>query len=248
MPSSPADIPLHNAPPSTVATTLLFGSITFATATLASRLWLTGLWKWRYGGSSTQSAPLDVTSFPSIYSLLSRCCTFGFILLYSYICENHPPFAHEEKSMYDRDEFLCTIVLVVGVAGARSWRRNGVAAKIEEQPKVQVKDDKPEPSARDIINNARHRYLRDDDNSEIMDEPTTAIVAPPPLPENEVLNRKQTEEWKGWMQFIFLLYHYVHATEVYNVIRVLITCYVWLTGFGELNCVFEQSASRLSNI
>jgi hypothetical protein len=150
--------------------------------------------------------------------------------------------------MYDRDEFLCTIVLVVGVAGARSWRRNGVAAKIEEQPKVQVKDDKPEPSARDIINNARHRYLRDDDNSEIMDEPTTAIVAPPPLPENEVLNRKQTEEWKGWMQFIFLLYHYVHATEVYNVIRVLITCYVWLTGFGELNCVFEQSASRLSNI
>jgi dipeptide/tripeptide permease len=31
-----------------------------------------------------------------------------------------------------------------------------------------------------------------------------------------LLSREQTEEWKGWMQFIFLLYHYFHAEEVYN--------------------------------
>lgn len=48
-----------------------------------------------------------------------------------------------------------------------------------------------------------------------------------------VINRDQTEEWKGWMQVIFLAYHYFHAgTDVYNLIRVLIAAYVWMTGFG----------------
>ena len=50
----------------------------------------------------------------------------------------------------------------------------------------------------------------------------------------DVLNREQTEEWKGWMQFMFLLYHYYKADEVYNSIRVMITCYVWMTGFGNI--------------
>lgn len=51
----------------------------------------------------------------------------------------------------------------------------------------------------------------------------------------EILNRDQTEEWKGWMQFMFLLYHYYHAEEVYNAIRIMITCYVWMTGFGNFS-------------
>jgi N-acetylneuraminate 9-O-acetyltransferase len=50
-----------------------------------------------------------------------------------------------------------------------------------------------------------------------------------------VLNREQTEEWKGWMQFIFLLYHYFSAHEVYNSVRVMITSYVWMTGFGNFS-------------
>eukprot|EP01038_Epipyxis_sp_PR26KG_P007906 gene7906-10731_t len=50
-----------------------------------------------------------------------------------------------------------------------------------------------------------------------------------------LLGREQTEEWKGWMQFIFLLYHYFHAEEVYNSVRVMITCYVWMTGFGNFS-------------
>eukprot|EP00924_Labyrinthula_sp_SR-Ha-C_P000485 snap_masked-scaffold_27-processed-gene-0.22-mRNA-1 protein AED:0.25 eAED:0.26 QI:0/0/0/0.8/1/1/5/0/945 len=58
-------------------------------------------------------------------------------------------------------------------------------------------------------------------------------------PENskaiDVLNRNQTEEWKGWMQVMFLLYHYFHVNEVYNSIRIMISCYVWMTGFGNFS-------------
>ncbi|KAM7524956.1 hypothetical protein LguiA_014858 [Lonicera macranthoides] len=49
------------------------------------------------------------------------------------------------------------------------------------------------------------------------------------------LNRHQTEEWKGWMQVLFLLYHYFAATEIYNAIRVFIAAYVWMTGFGNFS-------------
>eukprot|EP00536_Pseudo-nitzschia_multiseries_P010361 jgi/Psemu1/297551/fgenesh1_pm.312_\ len=56
-----------------------------------------------------------------------------------------------------------------------------------------------------------------------------------------VLNRNQTEEWKGWMQFMFLLYHYYHAEEVYNSIRIMITCYVWMTGFGNFSFFYLKA-------
>ena len=57
-----------------------------------------------------------------------------------------------------------------------------------------------------------------------------------------LLNRDQTEEWKGWMQVMFVWYHYFKAAEIYNAIRIFIAAYVWMTGFGRcsfgLPCVF----------
>lgn len=50
---------------------------------------------------------------------------------------------------------------------------------------------------------------------------------------DKILNREQTEEWKGWMQVMFVWYHYFKATETYNAIRVFIAAYVWMTGFGK---------------
>jgi len=46
------------------------------------------------------------------------------------------------------------------------------------------------------------------------------------------LCREQTEEWKGWMQWAFIFYHYYRARYVYNEIRVFVSSYVWMTGFG----------------
>jgi len=47
-----------------------------------------------------------------------------------------------------------------------------------------------------------------------------------------MLGREQTEEWKGWMQWAFIFYHYYRVWYVYNEIRVFVSAYVWMTGFG----------------
>ncbi|GFR46609.1 hypothetical protein Agub_g8221 [Astrephomene gubernaculifera] len=54
-----------------------------------------------------------------------------------------------------------------------------------------------------------------------------------------LLNRPQTEEWKGWMQVLFLLYHYFEAKEAYNAIRIFIAAYVWMTGFGNFSYYYK---------
>ncbi|XP_032239724.2 protein REDUCED WALL ACETYLATION 3 isoform X2 [Nematostella vectensis] len=52
---------------------------------------------------------------------------------------------------------------------------------------------------------------------------------------DKILNRDQTEEWKGIMQVLFVWYHYFKAAETYNAIRVFIAAYVWMTGFGNFS-------------
>lgn len=68
---------------------------------------------------------------------------------------------------------------------------------------------------------------------------------------SSALHREQTEEMKGWMQVLFLLYHYFDAGEMYNVIRVFIAAYVWMTGFGNFSFYYVKkdfSATRFAQM
>lgn len=71
------------------------------------------------------------------------------------------------------------------------------------------------------------------------DKENKAVAAAPDF-HVKLLQRDQTEEWKGWMQVMFLWYHYFEAKDLYNAIRLYIAAYVWMTGFGNFSYYYVK--------
>jgi N-acetylneuraminate 9-O-acetyltransferase len=246
----------ETAPVTAMASAMLFGTITFTTVALYTRS------KIQPDGNDTptsivskptssmsskslmeaahnpRSSALDVTSITSIFTLLYHSSIFGLILLYAYLCEHHPPFPHATKS-YDRDEFFFYTALLI-VASFFTVKCAIKKTKINDVKKVSLEKDSSDrcDDDGDIIYGV--------DNKRSMN--TLEREVAPVDDRTEILNRDQTEEWKGWMQFMFLLYHYFHAEEVYNAIRIMITCYVWMTGFGNFSFFYIKGDYSLIRV
>ncbi|KAJ8715881.1 hypothetical protein PYW08_013166 [Mythimna loreyi] len=65
---------------------------------------------------------------------------------------------------------------------------------------------------------------------------------------NTVLHREQTDEWKGWMQLVILVYQVTGASKIlpiYMMVRALVSAYLFLTGYGHFYYTWKTGDTGL---
>eukprot|EP00005_Dracoamoeba_jomungandri_P008528 CAMPEP_0174267136 /NCGR_PEP_ID=MMETSP0439-20130205/32597_1 /TAXON_ID=0 /ORGANISM="Stereomyxa ramosa, Strain Chinc5" /LENGTH=593 /DNA_ID=CAMNT_0015354473 /DNA_START=625 /DNA_END=2403 /DNA_ORIENTATION=+ len=159
---------------------------------------------------------------------------------------NHVLFTWSER-VYDRDLFFFILFVILigclGKIGTSTPRKlkphESQFLKIHTPPRIQ----KPKQAKSDPVIDIEMQQPKQKDLGVGMKAKEEIVIDVEQEKEQQagvhlasnIVNREQTEEWKGWMQIMFLMYHYFHAVETYNAIRIFIACYVWMTGFGHFS-------------
>ncbi|KAI9758930.1 MAG: hypothetical protein M4579_002741 [Chaenotheca gracillima] len=73
----------------------------------------------------------------------------------------------------------------------------------------------------------------------------------PSLTQQTFLSQDQTDEWKGWMQALILIYHYTGASKIlwmYQIVRLLIASYLFMTGFEHTTYFYKTGDYSLRRV
>eukprot|EP00672_Neobodo_designis_P015591 CAMPEP_0174828128 /NCGR_PEP_ID=MMETSP1114-20130205/1152_1 /TAXON_ID=312471 /ORGANISM="Neobodo designis, Strain CCAP 1951/1" /LENGTH=656 /DNA_ID=CAMNT_0016061837 /DNA_START=95 /DNA_END=2065 /DNA_ORIENTATION=+ len=147
-------------------------------------------------------------------------CEFVLLLATFFVCDR-TTIVPRSKKHYDKDQFWFIWIMLM-IAALFTLRRAKPPPKAAEEPKKVEAPAKQADAAAVAVPEtaplAAQSNSSDDGNFHV-----------------KWLQRDQTEEWKGWMQVMFLWYHYFEAKDIYNAIRLYIAAYVWMTGFGNFS-------------
>jgi 10 TM Acyl Transferase domain found in Cas1p len=137
---------VSHAAPSTVATVLGFGTISFIATAMASRTYLLGDGKAIMAASKfdihNSLSPVE-NSFVSLFVLLYHWMLLGLLLLVTYILQNHPPFPHGDRASFDPDYLSFLTFLLLFLVFSTAKRNDG--KNVRDTEKKDEETDTPFP-------------------------------------------------------------------------------------------------------